>query len=61
MNPGSLAAQKKKKEPSSAGASGLEVWFLLTILLTSSTEPGSTEQADFCILDRALCDMSEAY
>jgi len=57
MIPGSLTAQKKV---GSAGASDIEEGFL-TILLTSSTEPGSTEQAESCILDRAKCEMSEVY
>jgi hypothetical protein len=33
----------------------------LTILLTSSAEPGSTEQADPSVLEDAECEMSNKY
>ena len=33
----------------------------LTILLTSSAEPGSTEQADASVLERDACEMSNKY
>jgi len=55
--PGSLAVQKiSPVNPGyMIGAN------LLTILLTSSAEPGSTEQVEFCILDREKCALSEVY
>jgi hypothetical protein len=33
----------------------------LTILPTSSAEPGSTEQADASVLEEAACEMSDKY
>jgi hypothetical protein len=33
----------------------------LTILLTSSAEPSSTEQADSSVLEEAACEMSNKY
>ena len=43
------------------GKAGVSDQVNLTILLTSSAEPGSTEQADASVLEREKCEMSNKY
>ena len=47
-----LSCEKQKQKKRSAGAIDIEVGYL-TILLTSSAEPGSTEHVEFWMLERA--------
>ena len=58
MLPGSLAVPKTR--PRSAGAIDIGTG-QLTILLTSSAEPGSTEHAESRMLESEKCEMSDAY
>ena len=58
MLSGSLAVQKKKEV--STGAIDIGAGYF-TILLTSSTEPGSTEHAESWMLESAQCELSDVY